>query len=132
MPLLQLNLTQTRLDSQQCEALSNGLTQLMSEILRKRKDLTVLSIHESTPVNWTVGARALSMNQWCASLIVYITDGTNTDEEISEFISSADSLIKEVMTTPASAPVYIVINQIDSNCWGYDGQTQLARKLGSA
>ncbi|WP_138518171.1 tautomerase family protein [Limnobacter alexandrii] len=132
MPLLQLNLTQTRLDSQQCEALSSGLTQLMSEILRKRKDLTVLSIHESTPVNWTVGARTLSMNQWCASLIVYITDGTNTDEEISEFISSADSLIKEVMTTPASAPVYIVINQIDSNCWGYDGQTQRARKLGSA
>jgi 4-oxalocrotonate tautomerase len=128
MPLLQLNLTQARLESQQRDALSRGLTQLMSEIMRKRKDLTVLSIHETTAVNWAVEGRALSMNQWCASLHVFITEGTNTNEEISKFISSADGLINEVMRTPASAPVYIVVNQINSDCWGYDGKTQLARK----
>ena len=128
MPLLQLNLTQARLESQQRDALSRGLTQLMSEIMRKRKDLTVLSIHETTAVNWAVEGRALSMSQWCASLHVFITEGTNTNEEISKFISSADDLINEVMRTPASAPVYIVVNQINSDCWGYDGKTQLARK----
>lgn len=132
MPLLQLNLTCTQLEQQRRKSLSTGLSQLMSEILRKRKDLTVINLIETAHNDWSLGGQTLSSEQWCASLNVYITDGTNTDEEISEFIHNANHLIEEIMQTPALVPVYIIVNQIKSNCWGYAGQTQLARKLNTA
>jgi len=131
MPLLQLNMTGNPLNNEQRIELSKGLTHLMADDLGKRSDLTVVKIAEFSQDNCSVDGKQLSLNQWCASLHVYITAKTNTDQEISRFIGKANDLINKVMKTTASAPVYIVVNEMQSHCWGYDGKTQLQRKLDS-
>ena len=131
MPLLQLNITGNPLNNEQRVELSKGLTHLMADELGKRSDLTVVKIAESSKDNCSVDGKQLSPDQWCASLRVYITAETNTDQDISRFIDAANGLITNVMATPASAPVYIVVDQMQSHCWGYDGKTQLQRKLNS-
>ncbi len=128
MPLLQMELTETEPTAQQRARLQSGLTQLMASVLHKRADLTVVRISATSGTHWFRGAQPLTKAHWCASLVVHVTAGTNTSEEVSAFIEAAHSLLCEVLGGPASAPVYIVLSEIPAANWGYDGKTQLARR----
>jgi len=131
MPLLQVELTDTEPTDQQRTRLQSGLTRLMADVLRKRADLTVVHISAATGSHWFRGGQPLTRGQWCASLVVHVTAGTNTPQEVSAFIEAAHSLFCEILDGPPSAPVYIVINEIPASNWGYDGRTQLARREAS-
>jgi 4-oxalocrotonate tautomerase len=128
MPLLQLNLTNTAIDDQQRARVHTGLAERMASILGKRADLTVVSIAQSNAGAWSLGGQTLTSQGWCASLLVHITAGTNTAEELSRFIASAYALLQEVLAASASAPVYIIVHEIAAHSWGYDGRTQLSRR----
>ena len=69
---------------------SDVMGRLMADELGKRSDLTVVKIAEFSQDNCSVDGKQLSLNQWCASLHVYITAKTNTDQEISRFIGTAN------------------------------------------
>lgn len=129
MPLLQLNLTDYPLKNHQRHRLMSGLSKQMGELLGKREDLTVVNITHSAVDNWSVGGAPLNPDGWCGSLMVHITAGTNSPSELSAFIAAANSLLLDILASPPQAPVYIVINEIPANSWGYGGETQLERRV---
>lgn len=128
MPLLQLDIASLALTPEQGQALRQGLTSLMADLLHKRADLTVVNVSQRRPDAWAVGGQALPDAAWSASLQVFITEGTNEAGERARFISAADALIHEVMVGPAATPLYIVLHEVPADSWGYDGLTQAARR----
>lgn len=130
MPLLQLDIASLAFSPEQGQALRGGLTTLMADVLHKRADLTVVSVSRHRPEAWSVGGLALADEAWSASLQVFITAGSNDEDERARFIAAADALIHEVMQGPAAAPLYVVVHEVPPGSWGYDGLTQAARKRG--
>lgn len=130
MPLLQLDIASLAFMPEQGQALRQGLTSLMADVLHKRADLTVVNVSQRRPDAWAVGGQALPDAAWSASLQVFITAGTNEAGERARFISAAHALIQEVMRAPAATPLYIVLHEVPADSWGYDGLTQAARKPG--
>jgi 4-oxalocrotonate tautomerase len=133
MPLLTLDICSAPLTLEQRHQMQQGLTQLMASMLGKVAQLTVVQLRESTDRSlWSVGGRPLADDEWCASLQVAITEGTNSLPQHSEFLAAAHELLQATMACPPAAPLYIVLNNVPAAHWGYGGQTQASRRVAAA
>ena len=128
MPFLRLTLTSAELDNGVRTRLQQGLTQLMVTTLRKQAALTVVAVEHAPATTWSVGGAALTADGWSAQLEVFITAGTNDSKERGRFLAEADQLICGQWTSPPNAPLYIVVNEVPDDSWGYDGMTQADRR----
>lgn len=129
MPLLTLDITSAPLTSEQRTLIQQGLTQLMASVLDKVAGLTVVNLRESPDrCAWSVGGRPLSEGEWCASLHVAITEGSNSLAQQSTFLAAAHELLQAAMGQPPSAPLYIVMQNVPGGHWGHGGRTQASRK----
>jgi len=129
MPLLTLDITSAPLTIEQRTQIQQGLTQLMASVLDKVAGLTVVNLRESTDRSaCSVGGRPLSEGEWCASLHVAITEGSNSPPQQSAFLAAAHELLQAAMGQPPSAPLYIVMQNVHGAHWGYGGRTQASRQ----
>lgn len=129
MPLLTLDITSPPLKPAQRHRIQQGLTQLMASALDKVASLTVVHLREGTDRSlWSVGGRPLTQAEWCASLHVAITEGSNSLPQQSDFLAAAHQLLEEALGHPPSAPLYIVIQNVPAAHWGYGGRTQAHRR----
>ena len=64
-----------------------------------------------------------------ASMQALITAGTNSAAEKADFIFAANKLLTAT-GGPGAAPTYVALHEIPAESWGYDGETQAARKAG--
>lgn len=126
MPLINITLAGTSLAPSTIQHLQQETTRLMQSILRKEAALTVVSVA-------TLPAGAFSANGQpvavAASLQALITAGTNSAAEKADFIFAAKSLLT-VAIGPSAAPIYVALHELPAESWGYDGETQAARKAG--
>ena len=129
MPLLTLDITSAPLTSEQRALIQQGWTQLMASVLDKVAGLTVVNLRESPDRSaWSVGGRPLSKGEWCASLQVAITEGSNSLAQQNTFLAAAHELLQDTMGQPPSAPLYIVMQSVPGAHWGYGGRTQASRQ----
>lgn len=131
MPLLQFDYAGAELTPLQAQAIQRDLTALMAEVLHKAGPLTVVAVRQQCAAQWSVGGGALQSGTWTASLVAYITAGTNSEAEVALFIERANQQIREVLGEPVT-PLYVVVCGVDARHWGYDGRTQLARRVAAA
>mgnify|MGYP000857378479 CR=1 FL=1 len=133
MPLLTLDITSAPLTLEQRHLMQHGLTQLMASVLGKVAHLTVVQVRENPDRSlWSVGGRPLTDAQWCASLQVAITEGTNSLPQHSDFLAAAHELLQATMGCPPSAPLYIVLHNVPAAHWSYGGHTQASRRVAAA
>lgn len=133
MPLLTLDICSAPLTLEQRHQIQKGLTRLMASVLGKVAHLTVVQLRENQDRSlWSVGGRPLASNEWCASLQVAITEGTNTQPQHSEFLAAAHDMMQAVVGYPPSAPLYILLNNVPAAHWGFGGKTQASRRVGAA
>ena len=126
MPFLDLTIQHSVPTQAALEAAQQGLTGLMADILRKRADLTVVSIGLQPGASIAIGGRRLGPDAWSGRLIAYVTEGTNTEEEKARFLQAAHALLSRHLSAPAS-PFYIVVQEVPAASWGYDGRSQADR-----
>lgn len=126
MPLVQITLSGPPAAPDTIARLQREATRLMADILRKDAALTVVSISQLPAGAFAANGRAVAT---AASLQAMITAGTNSAAEKADFIFAAKSLFTEGFG-PSDAPVYVALHEIPADSWGYDGQTQEARKAG--
>jgi phenylpyruvate tautomerase PptA (4-oxalocrotonate tautomerase family) len=133
MPLLTLDITSAPLTAERRSLIQQGLTQLMASVLDKVAGLTVVNLRESPDRSaWSVGGRPLSEGEWCASLHVAITEGSNSPAQQNSFLAAAHELLQAAMGQPPSAPLYIVMQNVPGAHWGYGGRTQASRQAPGA
>ncbi len=130
MPYINIRLGASLTPSQH-KQLYEKTTSLMSTVMGKRPEVTVVHIQESEPYFWSTDASTLgAKNPIGAYVDIKVTEGTNTSEEKAEMISETVKMLKKIVGVLQEA-CYVVIDDIPANSWGYDGKTQ-AERAGSA
>ena len=124
MPLIQTTLTGPQAAPATIQQLQQETTRLMASILHKEAALTVVSVSQLPAGACSANGQAVTT---CASLLALITAGTNGAAEKAAFIFAAKRLLT-VTFGPSDAPLYVALHELPADSWGYDGQTQAARK----
>ncbi|MCW8932824.1 MAG: tautomerase family protein [Gammaproteobacteria bacterium] len=128
MPYINIRLG-AMLDETQKQELYKQTTSLMNTIMRKRREVTVVHIHESSPSQWSTNGVQLSVNDATSVYVdIKVTQGTNTPEEKKEMIAQTITMLQEIVGTIQEA-CYVVIDDIPGDSWGYNGKTQAMRAL---
>lgn len=128
MPTLQLKVSPLQ-NPPRYQSLARALTELSTQLLGKRQEVTAVMIEALPAAQWYVGAREVPGPTAC--LEISITQGTNTAQEKAAFIAAAFAELQTQLGAgqalePAS---YVIVRELPATGWGYDGQTQAARKL---
>lgn len=126
MPLINIILTDPSLAPSTIQHLQQETTRLMQSILHKEAALTVVSVTQLPAGAFSANGQAVAA---AASMQALITAGTNSAAEKADFIFAAKSLLT-VAIGPSAAPIYVALYELPAESWGYDGQTQAARKAG--
>lgn len=150
MPYIHIRVASESLSAVQIRRLSAGTTKLMAERLRKRPEVTVVTVETLPPDRWflagsaiptprrgrcTLRSRALTMlachanspSGACAAMAeIKITQGTNTAEEKANFLADFHQLLGDCLG-PFDTPAYVVIHEVPGGDWGYDGLSQAQR-----
>lgn len=128
MPFIRISLAGKQPSAEQIQHLQSETTRLMAEILNKRPEVTVVAVEFVPGSNWSIGGLSLQQSSKLGHMEAFITAGTNSEQEKADFIAAAYQMLTSVLGQDCT-PVYVVVIDIDAANWGYDGQTQAARKL---
>ncbi len=126
MPMINITLSGPRPTPATIRRLQADTTRLMQDILRKEAALTVVNVLHLPPGASSANGQPVGT---AASMQAMITAGSNCAAEKADFIFAANSLLTAELG-PSDAPIYVVLHEIPAESWGYDGQTQAARKAG--
>lgn len=150
MPYIHIRIASEYLPAGQIQQLSAGTTRLMADILRKRPELTVVTVETLAPERWflagqaipsprrarcTLRSRALTLLAAqsqppagaCAAMAeIRITQGSNTVEEKAAFLAAFDRLLGDCLGD-FDTPAYVVFHEVPGSDWGYDGMSQAQR-----
>lgn len=130
MPYINVKIAKN-LTTEQQSAIFSQTTSLMHEVMKKRREVTVVEITETSPGLWSVNGKPLNNNQPIAAYVdIKITENSNTEEEIAEIIFQTMEMLKQSVGLVQTA-CYVVVDQIPANAWGYDGITQESRARGA-
>ena len=124
MPLIHITLAGANAAPGTIQQLQRETTQLMQRILHKEAALTVVSVTHLPPGAFSANGQPVAVG---ASMQAMITASTNSTAEKADFIFAAKSLLTAAIG-PSGAPVYVALHELPAESWGYDGQTQAARK----
>lgn len=128
MPFIRISLAGKQPSAEQVKHLQAETTRLMAELLSKRPEVTVVAVEFAPSSSWSVGGDSLKEDSGLGQMEAFITAGTNTEQEKADFIAAAYQMLLAVLS-PGCSPVYVVVIEVDAANWGYDGQTQAARKI---
>lgn len=104
--------------------IAGTLTNLTVTILKKKRELTAISVEYIPSDDWFVGGESTAdLSLTTFYLEVTVTDGTNTKDEKARFISQAFSAM-EALLGPVAQASYIVVRDVRGEAWGYQGKTQ--------
>lgn len=126
MPFVHIQIAATDIAPAQLRHLQSEVTRLMADHLSKKHELTAVRIERVDPGDWTVGDKPLTV---AAHIDAKVTAGTNTPAEKAAFISAAAALLRQVLGADLPLATYVVIHEVPGDAWGYDGETQDARRL---
>jgi len=126
MPFVSLKIAGPELTPAQKRALQTGFTELMAGPMRKVHDLTAVAIERVEAGDWSTGARPSESGR-AAYAEVKVTQGTNSPQEMQQFIAAGYALLSETLGTLPEA-TYVVVHEIPAQAWGYAGKTQDARR----
>jgi 4-oxalocrotonate tautomerase len=103
--------------------LSTQISALVAEVLKKKHHLTSVLVEHVDRGSWTVGGQPQTA---AAQLEVYVTAGTNTEQEKRDFVRRSAELLKksDAGLDPAT---YVAVHELPGANWGYDGATQADR-----
>jgi 4-oxalocrotonate tautomerase len=127
MPYLNVRLGGEPLDEESKRALLLRLTDLMETVMGKDRQVTVVSIDESPGRRWAAGGRALAAAARMAQVDVRITRGTNDADDKQRLIGHITAALMEI-AGDSVGPIYVVIDEVPADAWGYDGLSQAERK----
>ncbi|OCG61148.1 hypothetical protein A9G41_03165 [Gilliamella sp. Nev5-1] len=123
MPILSLT-TSVDVEQSKLKQIAKNLTELTSQFLRKNKDVTVVNIlpHHGS---W-FGVNGL-VDGAVYQLTIFITAGTNTENEVSSWLSGTWEYLKTEFSIPDNAICYTSVVNNDGINWGFNGISQSTR-----
>lgn len=130
MPYLHLRLS-TQPSPDDAARIASVLTDLTADVLRKKRELTAVSIEYIAPQRWTIGGVPLAGQPVRSFFLdVAISAGSNSQDEMAAYIARAYAAL-EALLGPLALASYVAIHELAVDAWGYQGRTQ-ANRAGAA
>lgn len=107
--------------------IASRLMEYTAEYLKKDPKVTNVIISDANSV-WFSGGKNITESH-LITLTIYITEGTNSAEEKKQWLDHVWLYLQDDLRIPTNYPNYIVIQDVSGDSWGYNGETQLQRKL---
>ncbi|MCG7983429.1 MAG: 4-oxalocrotonate tautomerase [Candidatus Thiodiazotropha lotti] len=126
MPVIKIQHSGEPLSNDTCTMLQRQVTGLINRVLGKVVPVTAVLISSLPNQQWSVGGDAITHHQ-SVLMEIYITSGTNSEDEKRLMISEAYSLL-EASLGPLVEASYVVIQELAPTDWGYAGVTQDERR----
>jgi 4-oxalocrotonate tautomerase len=104
------------------------MTALVVDVLHKQREVTAAAVQCIAAHHWHVGGRAVSADgraTFCVA--VDVTAGSNTPEEKAAFVAAAFAAGESILGR-LDAASYVIVRELAADAWGYQGQTQAARR----
>jgi 4-oxalocrotonate tautomerase len=120
MPFINVKIAGPTLALEQIGRLQRGLTDIMSEALRKERGLTSVLIEQVPASRWAIAGASAPV---LAHVEATIAAGSNTVEERARFIAEAHRLLKLILGGGLPLATYVIIDELPEDSWGYDGIT---------
>lgn len=127
MPFIRIVLGGPEPSIEQIAQLQRRTTDLMVVILGKRREVTVVAVEAMPAGRWSAGGQTAPGEVGSAQMEAFITAGTNTGEEKAAFVRAAHALLASALER-AATPIYVLVHELPATDWGYDGETQAARR----
>lgn len=133
MPVLKLKLAPPQAPEVHAR-LASALTAITASLLGKRPEVTAVVIDAVPADRWYIQSQSHAVAGPTALLEISITAGTNTPAEKETFIRAAfDELQRQLgQGRPLAEASYVVVRELPASDWGYQGRTQLARRLATS
>ncbi len=113
-------------------ALARALTDITVDTLGKRREVTAVVIEDLPDAAWFIGGAAL--RRPTAWLEISISAGSNTPAQKAAFIAAAQAELQRQLAPGGrlEEASYVIVRELPTGDWGYDGQTQAARQAARA
>jgi 4-oxalocrotonate tautomerase len=130
MPFVNVKVVKGQVSSEQKKRLIEGLTDLIVEIMGRERRLTVIAMDELDPSNWAIGGKTLeeeNINERIVSFVnIKVSKGTTNPEEMSKMMKAAKELMIDVLRN-SDETNYFIIDELNSEGWGFDGISMAER-----
>lgn len=123
MPIL--NIKTSAPSSQEMTAkIASGVAKLTEDILKKKPEVTAMTIQYVDPEHWIIGGRSLA-EQGIHSfyLDIKVTDETNTKVEKALYLSEVYKFFSTLLSNLHEVS-YVYIEDVRAGAYGYAGRTQ--------
>ncbi|MDH4162544.1 MAG: tautomerase family protein [Nitrospirota bacterium] len=128
MPYLNIKISDQG-SPEQTKQVADALASLTSSILRKKQELTSITVEYVDGSRWFVAGSPISSQGMKTFLLeINVTEGTNTKDEKAKYVKEVFSTMEALWGKlhPAS---YVIIRDIAADSWGYAGATQEFRYI---
>lgn len=109
--------------------LSDGVVQRTAQILRKKPEITAVTVEYVSPEHWIVGGKTLrehgKASYW---LDIKVVDGTNTKDEKAAYLREIFAFMGEVLG-PLHEESYGLVHEVKADAYGFGGRTQEHRYI---
>lgn len=131
MPILNLKVSGKQ-DAKLSEKLADGLTDTIEKYLRKKPEITAITISFVPAEQWFINKKPLSSGEKRSFYLdIKITESTNLKNEKAAYIKEVFSLMEKLLGAlhPAS---YVYVEEVRADAYGYAGKTQEERYIRSS
>jgi len=114
-------------DRNLAQALAQGVTERTFKILRKRLELTAVSVSFVDPEHWFVGGQSLqALERTAFWLDIGVTAGTNSKDEKATYLAEIFAFMRETLGALHEIS-YVRVLDVPADAWGYGGVSQEER-----
>lgn len=130
MPYVEVKLVKGQITPEERQQLIEGLTDLIGTVMGRKREFTVITVHELEPDQWAIGGRTLAQRGSEAGKVSFvnmkISKGTSNPEEMAAMIRAVRDFIAGVLGNVETAN-YFIIDELNPDAWGFDGISMTVR-----
>lgn len=128
MPILNVRISQPASPAL-TQAISETLLELTTRILRKKRELTAITLSHVPPEQWVVGGSTLAAQGKNSFYFdIKVVDGTNTKDEKAQYIAECFAAFSQLLA-PLHEESYIHVQDVRAEAYGFGGLTQEYRYI---
>ena len=128
MPILNVKISQPASPAL-TTAVSEALLELTTRILRKKRELTAITLTYVPPEQWVVGGSTLAAQGKNSFYFdIKVVDGTNTKDEKAQYVTECFAAFGQLLA-PLHEESYIYVQDVRAEAYGFGGLTQEYRYI---
>jgi 4-oxalocrotonate tautomerase len=129
MPIIQVKFATPTRPAPAPQSIADTVVRLTAEVLRKRPDLTAITIDELPASHWFVAGPSLAeQGKSSFFLDIKIVDGTNTKDEKAAYVAAIFEAMAGLLGD-LHAESYVYVHDVRAEAYGYGGRTQEHRYI---